>query len=117
LYAVLGGDLNSEPTAASVRWLTGLDVQDGRSTLWVDAWRFGPGAGCTSTASNPFSARTAASVGITDPEQLPDRRIDYLFSRGYAFGRTGAITEAELLGDGPGKAFGDHYGVGATVLC
>jgi endonuclease/exonuclease/phosphatase family metal-dependent hydrolase len=117
LYAVLGGDLNSEPSAASVRWLNGLDVQDGRSTLWVDAWRFGMGAGSTSTLSNPFSGRTAATVGIVRPDQLPDRRIDYLFSRGYAFGRTGAFIEAELLGDGPGEAFGDHYGVGATVLC
>jgi endonuclease/exonuclease/phosphatase family metal-dependent hydrolase len=117
LYAMLGGDLNSEPDSATVRWLHGLDVHEGRSTLWVDAWRAGRGPGYTSTPENPFAARTAATVGIARPDLLPARRIDHLLSRGYAHGRVGSPLEAYLLGRGNGRCFGDHYGVGASFLC
>jgi endonuclease/exonuclease/phosphatase family metal-dependent hydrolase len=115
--ALLGGDLNCEPDSATLRWLRGLDVQQHSSTLWVDAWHAGSGPGWTSTAENPFSARTAQAVGITQPLLLPDRRIDFLLSRGYAYGRPGAAVHAELLGRGGDSAFGDHYGVGGTFLC
>lgn len=117
LYAVLGGDLNSEPDSATLRWLHGREVHDGRSTLWVDAWRAGSGAGYTSTPENPYAGRTAALVGITRPDLLPARRIDHLLSRGFAHGRVAAPLRAELLGRGSGRAFGDHYGVAATFLC
>lgn len=118
LHAVLGGDLNSEPDTVTLRWLRGLDVLEDNSTLWVDAWSAaGRGPGYTSTPENPYSARTAAAVGITRPELLPDRRIDYLLTRGYAHGRAGAALHAEILGRGDRRSFGDHYGVGATLLC
>jgi endonuclease/exonuclease/phosphatase family metal-dependent hydrolase len=117
IYAVIGGDLNSEPDSATLRWLTGRDVHDRRSTLWVDAWRAGSGPGYTSTATNPYAARTAGVVGITRPELLPSRRIDFLLTRGYAHGRVGSPLETELLGHDPDCSFGDHYGVGATLLC
>jgi endonuclease/exonuclease/phosphatase family metal-dependent hydrolase len=116
LYAVLGGDLNSEPGTATIRWLQGLDVHEGSSTLWVDAWRVGEGGGSTSTPENPFASRTAAMVQISYPDLLPARRIDYIMTRGYAYGRVGAAVSSKLIGMET-LAFGDHYGLSVELLC
>lgn len=114
VVGVIGGDLNAEPAAASMRYLTGLGVENGISTLWTDAWCRGEGAGVTSSAKNPLAARTAmSSAGIEHVEDLPERRIDYLLVRGYAYGRTGAPVRTELFGtpEGDGCVVSDHYGL------
>ena len=114
VVGVIGGDLNSEPTAASIRYLTGLGVENGSSTLWTDAWCRGEGVGITSSAKNPLAARTAmSSAGIEHVGDIPERRIDYLLVRGYAYGRTGAPVHTALIGtpDADGVVVSDHYGL------
>ncbi len=114
VVAVIGGDLNAEPTAASIRYLTGLGVENGFSTLWTDAWCRGEGLGITSSAKNPLAARTAlSSSGIELVGDIPERRIDYILVRGYAYGRTGAPVYTKLFGtpDTDDIVVSDHYGL------
>ena len=114
VVGVIGGDLNAEPTASSIRYLTGLGVENGSSTLWTDAWCRGEGQGITSSAKNPLAARTAlSSSGIELVGDIPERRIDYILVRGYAYGRTGAPVYTKLFGtpEGDGSVVSDHYGL------
>jgi endonuclease/exonuclease/phosphatase family metal-dependent hydrolase len=112
VISFLGGDLNATPEAASIKWLKGLSVENSSSTHWTDAWVIGNGAGYTSDPENPLLTRTAESSNIGNwPEApLPKRRIDYLFSRGFAYGRAGAPLEVEVISNLPGHPFpSDHY--------
>ena len=86
--AVMGGDLNTTPESATVRHLTGLEAFEGRSAQWTDAFAVaGLGSGVSSTGANRWARRTAAKHGFLDPAAIPDRRIDFLLVRGYAYGR------------------------------
>lgn len=116
---VIAGDLNAEPGAASLGWLTGKTVERDKSTLWTDAWLRGTGDGVTSDPQNMWAPRTALSVGISDPQMLPQRRIDYVLVRGYAYGRPGAPLAAEVVATQPwtGLLPSDHYGVLAELAC
>jgi len=114
VVGIIGGDLNAEPASASIRFLTGLGVENGISTLWTDSWCRGEGAGITSSAKNPLAARTAmTSAGIEHVSDIPERRIDYILVRGYAYGRTGAPTHTKLIGtpDDERSVISDHYGL------
>lgn len=98
----LGGDLNTEPDSATSGFLRGVHPVEGHESLWVDAWRaVGEGPGFTQTPDNVWARGTALSVGIYDPQQIPPRRIDYLYSRGFAYGRVGAPLRAEVRGRMP----------------
>lgn len=86
--AVLGGDFNTLPGTSTVRHLTGLEPFEGRTAQWTDAFaQAGVGPGVTSTGENCWAQTTAARHGFLDPSGIPDRRIDFLFVRGYAHGR------------------------------
>lgn len=86
--AVLGGDFNTLPVSSTVRHLTGVEPFEGRSAQWLDAFSVaGVGSGVTSSAANRWARRTAERHGFLEPSAIPDRRIDYLFVRGYAHGR------------------------------
>ena len=117
LTTVLTGDFNATPQSATLRYLTGLDPDPlGRSTYWADAWTAGIGNGITSDPQNPHAATTAARVGITRPELLPSRRIDYILTRGYAHGRPGSPLAAAIIGQYPTPLVpSDHYGVIADL--
>lgn len=113
----LGGDLNSLPDSATLRWLQGLSVENNLSTHWTDAWIRGSGPGITSDPNNPLAVRTALSgnLAIWPSAPLPSRRIDYLLSRGYAYGRPGAPLTATVLNTCPTTSFpSDHYALLAT---
>ena len=118
LVQVLTGDFNAQPQSATLRYITGLDPdKDGESTLWVDAWATRETApGYTSTNDNPMTAWIAKSQGILNPEFLPNRRIDYILTRGFAYGRAGSPISVKLL-DRPhnGEYGSDHYGVVANL--
>jgi len=107
--AVVGMDSNTLPESSTVRFLKGLEPFGERSTWFVDAWTAGDGPGFTSDPSNPYAALTAGEVGIRDPRLLPCRRIDYLFVRGYVYGRPGCPLSTSLVGVDPAPS--DHYGV------
>lgn len=86
--AVLAGDFNTLPSSATLRFLTGLDPFEGRCAQWVDSFAVaGVGSGVSSSGSNSWARLTASRHGFLDPGALPERRIDYVMVRGYAYGR------------------------------
>lgn len=86
--AVLGGDFNTPPASSTVRHLTGLEPFEGRTAQWVDAFaKAGVGSGVTSTGENRWARTTALRHGFLEPSAILDRRIDFLFVRGYVHGR------------------------------
>jgi hypothetical protein len=119
IFGVLCGDLNAEPDSDTIRWLTGLAVVEGRSTLWVDAWKNSLGEGKTSTPDNMWAGRTASSVGISHPHLLPSRRIDYILARGFAYGRIGAPVNTWIFGNAADNNLipSDHFGVATDLMC
>jgi endonuclease/exonuclease/phosphatase family metal-dependent hydrolase len=118
VIGVLAGDLNAEPGAASIRYLTGLGVENGRSTTWTDAWVRGSGDGVSSSASNPLAVRTARVVGLDGEGVVPERRIDYIMVRGYAYRRPGAPLATRLIGVGDAeRTASDHYGIFTELSC
>jgi endonuclease/exonuclease/phosphatase family metal-dependent hydrolase len=116
--AILGADLNALPTSDTVRFLTGLHAVEDQGTYWVDAWAStNVDPGYTVTMDNDWAQWTAARQGITNPRRNPDRRIDYLFVYGWAYGRPGDPQRATLIGQRPltGVTASDHWGVGAIL--
>jgi len=117
ILGFFGGDLNSLPDSATLRWLQGLSVENNLSTHWTDSWVRGIGPGITSDPNNPLAARTAltGNLAIWPEAPLPSRRIDYILSRGYAYGRPGAPLKAEIIDSSPNGTFpSDHYALLAT---
>jgi endonuclease/exonuclease/phosphatase family metal-dependent hydrolase len=119
--ALLAGDLNAEPDYRSIRYLSGKDLSaDGkRSTLWTDAWVTAgtPANEFTSKHSTNSQGRvTAFKVGISYPGFLPDRRIDYILTRGWNYGREGSPVSFGLIADGDEPDLSDHEGIYADIL-
>jgi endonuclease/exonuclease/phosphatase family metal-dependent hydrolase len=109
LPPIIAGDLNAEPDSAEIRFLTGLQSLEGRSTLFYDAWRLAGdgGPGFTWSNRNPY-ARAAIE---------PDRRIDYVLA-GYPqpsgigrIERCRVVCDDEIDGVWPS----DHFGVLAEI--
>lgn len=119
--ALLGMDANALPESDTIRYLTGLGVGNGAGgAQWVDTWTVsGNGPGYTSVVpGNPYAAATAMSVGITRPEMIPARRIDYLMARGWVYGRAGHPLDVEVRGQTSllGKVLAsDHHCVVTTI--
>lgn len=127
VLGVLGMDANAVADGRAVRFLTGKDPYGNQEAYWTDAWAAarvrhddGSGAGITSSAANPWAHTTAEDIGIARPDLLPERRIDYVFVRGYAHGRRGTPLQAAVLGREPagsGQVLpSDHYAVLADLL-
>lgn len=124
---VLTGDFNCGPDSDTVRFLTGLSSHRGRGAYWVDAWEHAVTRhvapqnphGHTSTPTNPWLAQTAAVVGITRPDLLPGRRLDFVMARGWVHGKAGQPLTAAAVGaepTGPTAVVpSDHYGVLADL--
>jgi endonuclease/exonuclease/phosphatase family metal-dependent hydrolase len=109
LPPIVTGDLNAEPDAAEIRYLSGLQSLAGRSTYLQDAWRLAGDGGRGHTWDN---ANRFAALALE-----PSRRIDYvLVGAPDALGR-GVIEEARLAFDRPtGDVFpSDHFGVAVDV--
>lgn len=99
----IAGDFNAEPRAASIRYLTGATPVGERVAQWADAWvHSGEGDGHTSSPVNPYARIVGARHGFVDPRMLPERRIDYIFTRGYAHGRSGTALRSFVHRDGIG---------------
>lgn len=119
--SILGMDANALPDSDTIRYITGLGASNRfGGAQWVDLWSAsGRGAGHTSVVSgNPYAVSTAISVGITRPEMIPDRRIDYLMARGWVYGRPGYPLDVEVRGQSSllGKVLAsDHRSVVATI--
>jgi endonuclease/exonuclease/phosphatase family metal-dependent hydrolase len=78
LPPILAGDFDATPDAASIRFLTGLQSLEGRSTYWADAWALaGDGSpGYTWSSESPYVAPFAAALFA---QPVHHRRIDYVF--------------------------------------
>lgn len=118
---ILGGDLNTDENSSVTMFLEGKMSLHGVGTLWTDTYAVAQKEqgthqkGYTFNRYNPLVAKTALSVGITKPEQLPYRRIDYIFVRGWVYGRKGYPYDSNLCFDEPRlngtTQASDHYGI------
>ena len=114
LPVVIGGDMDAEPDAASIRFLSGRQALDGLSVCYVDCWAaLHPGRG--GEDGDTFTPRNGIR-GATAPT-WPYRRIDYLFVTCTV--RGGLQPErCEVVLDEPvdGVWPSDHFGVMAELV-
>ncbi|WP_345378617.1 endonuclease/exonuclease/phosphatase family protein [Pseudonocardia yuanmonensis] len=113
VHAVLLGDLDATPDAASIRFLTGRQSLEAVSVSYHDAWESAhPGEpGHTFTPENPLVA--AGDMPLVRP-----RRIDYVLVRGMSHGptlRVAACERAFTSGGPEGTPPSDHYGLVADL--
>jgi endonuclease/exonuclease/phosphatase family metal-dependent hydrolase len=105
---ILGGDLDAEPDAASVRFLAGVQSLQGESASYRRAWdAVHPGERCVTIdpEHNPLT---------TGMRRWPYRQIDHLFVRTGPDGLTSLeILDCARVHDGPvdGVWASDHYGL------
>ena len=110
LPTLIAGDLNANPQAASVRYLSGLQALNGRSVHYHDAWAVaGEGPGHTWPVDNPAAAAQVDRV-VGQPGHR--RRIDHVFvGSAHAHPQARAwIVAARPVGDRPvdGVWLSDH---------
>jgi endonuclease/exonuclease/phosphatase family metal-dependent hydrolase len=113
---ILAGDFDATPDAASIRFLTGLQSLQGRSTYWADAFALaGDGSpGFTWSTDSPY-VRPFAEAVFGEPDH--HRRIDYVFvGSPIRWKPRLVIRSANVVGrfEG-GGAPSDHYGVLADI--
>ena len=115
---VIAGDFDAAPDRASIRFLTGRQSLEGRSTEFWDAWESIHGTtdrpGFTWVIENPLVAPVAERLC----GDRPRRRIDYIFvaNRGMQ-DRPARITDCRVVLDQPidGAWASDHFGVLADI--
>jgi endonuclease/exonuclease/phosphatase family metal-dependent hydrolase len=115
LPPILAGDFDATPDAASIRFLTGLQSLQGRSTAWTDAFAIaGSGPGFTWTSKNPYVAPFAAAVFA---QPVHARRIDYVFvGSPFRWSPRVVVRSCRVALTGtPDAAPSDHYGVLADL--
>ncbi len=110
MHIVLAGDLDADPSAASIRFWAGRQSLGGMSVCYRDAWE----SAHPEEAGHTFTPRNAL---MTDWD-WPFRRIDYIFVRcGRHGGPTLAIASCERIFDEPldGVWASDHFGLVADL--
>ncbi|MFS8054842.1 endonuclease/exonuclease/phosphatase family protein [Rhizobium sp. BR 317] len=113
LPTIIAGDLNANPDAASIRYLTGRQSLDGRSVCYYDACEIaGIEKGDTWTVANPDAVDGAEQIiGHTNYH----RRFDYVLVGSWDAHPNGRaeVQSAECVFDQPidGLWPSDHYGV------
>lgn len=116
--AILAGDFNTGPDSDTLRYLTG-EAALGSGSLWVDAWvRNTGGDGITSTPANVYATATATTwtpgrIVTLDPSMLPDRRIDFIMSRGWRHGQPFSPYNTTVVRE---PLMSDHYGLVTDLL-
>jgi endonuclease/exonuclease/phosphatase family metal-dependent hydrolase len=114
---IIAGDLNASPGSAGIRFLSGLQSLNGRSTSYNDAWAVSAqGPGYTWTVANPVAAAEIDRL-IGQPHHR--RRIDYIFvgsTHAHPAARA-RVLHAELVGANPidDVWLSDHFGVLADL--
>jgi endonuclease/exonuclease/phosphatase family metal-dependent hydrolase len=113
---ILAGDFDATPDAASIRFLTGRQSLQRRSTYWADAFELaGDGSpGFTWTTESPYVQPFAEAVF---GEPVHRRRIDYVFvGSPIRWKPRLIIRSARVVGRyEDGAAPSDHYGVVADL--
>ncbi len=113
---VMAGDFDATPDTSSIRFLTGLQGLEGRSTFWADAFaQAGDGSpGYTFTSDSPYVQPFMEAVFA---QPVHNRRIDYVFvGSPIRWKPRLVVTSARVVGEyADGGAPSDHYGVLAEL--
>ena len=112
---ILAGDFDATPEHACIRFLTGKQSLQWRSTSWTDAFAVaGEGRPDTWSTDNPYVAPFAAAV-FAEPDH--HRRIDYVFvGSPFTWRPRVAVRSARVVLEGDARAApSDHWGVLADV--
>jgi endonuclease/exonuclease/phosphatase family metal-dependent hydrolase len=113
---VIAGDFDATPDTSSIRFLTGLQGLEGRSTFWADAFaQAGDGSpGYTFTSDSPYVQPFMEAVFA---QPVHNRRIDYVFvGSPIRWKPRLVVTSARVVGEyTDGGAPSDHYGVLAEL--
>lgn len=115
--SIIAGDFDATPASASIRFLTGQQSLEGRSTHYLDAWQqAGNGSpGYTWTFRNKFAA------GLIDQclrQPRHERRIDYIFlGSPHDYDRFARLRACRLALNRPRSGVwpSDHYAVYAEI--
>jgi endonuclease/exonuclease/phosphatase family metal-dependent hydrolase len=118
--AIIAGDFNTGPDSETYRYLTGNTVH-APSTYWTDAWSSRAADqhdGATSNAENPYVEAMAAlhrpgPNGTLRRGMLPSRRIDFIFSRGWRYGRAFSPSDTTVVKN---PTVSDHYALSTRLL-
>ena len=106
---ILMGDFNAEPESDEIRYLRGFNSRLGRSIYFADCFAAaGDGSpGYSYARANPYALRA----------HEPNRRLDYIFSRGPDRELRGEPLSARLCFNQPVDGIWptDHYGVLAEI--
>lgn len=119
---IFGGDLNASEHSATVQFLKGRGLSPSLySTYWVDAWELHGNEGNWSTTDPRlfWNKKTALSVGSLNPDFTPERRIDYIFSYGWCYGKVGYPYNFGRFGDTytyDEYEISDHYGIFTDIV-
>lgn len=85
---VLGGDFNATIHEPGPQYLLGHQIVDGQSTYWVETQELIAEMGGRQPVNTSLTHGLAAnSEHRFDLNRTPERRIDYIFSYGYNYGR------------------------------
>jgi endonuclease/exonuclease/phosphatase family metal-dependent hydrolase len=120
LPTIIAGDLNSQPESSTIRYLTGRQGLEGRSTFFHDAWDVaGEGPGYTWNPDNPLVS-SLQEIIVRQPGGVR-WRIDYVLvgfvQHGEHSGSCARIEQASLGFDQPVDGIwpSDHFGVVVDV--
>lgn len=119
--SILCGDLNADPESRPIRFLRGWDLGSDNisSTLWMDSHvEAGDESNWTTSdhSVNHYGIQTALRNKIIDTDFLPQRRIDYIFSRGWLYGKNGYPIDFGRLNHPENKIFSDHDAIYSRLL-
>lgn len=90
---LLTGDFNALPDGDAIRYMTGKGIASGhKGAYWTDAWEALGNADneFTMVPDNHWARETAYGCDILIPELMPKRRIDYIMSYGWSYGKHGS---------------------------
>jgi endonuclease/exonuclease/phosphatase family metal-dependent hydrolase len=120
---LLAGDFNAIDTSDTMRYFYGQGVGSRTNgTLWVDAWKI-HGTEHNYVTNDPemhWGKQTSSSQSSHGIHSLtPKRRIDYILSFGWAYGKPGSPLNFHRFADNVDPATGleisDHYGVYSDI--
>ncbi len=117
--AILVGDMDADPGAASIRFLSGRQSLGDMSVCYRDAWESArlDGSGDTFTPRNPL-VKDGVVKGMRPFRDWPFRRIDYIFVRFGAHGGLALdVVSCARIFDEPvdGVWASDHFGLVADL--
>ncbi|MGW0232105.1 endonuclease/exonuclease/phosphatase family protein [Actinopolymorpha singaporensis] len=112
MHAVVLGDFDATPDAASMQFWRGRRSMDGLSVCYQDAWEYAhpDEPGFTFELGNPLVDEGEVATAVS-------RRIDHVLVRAGLHGPTLRVTQCERVLDRPvgGVWASDHYGVMADL--